>query len=143
MKVIYNDYIPMFGDSMCIYPFVFVRNDCHDKYTPRVKNHEYIHAYQQVETLTLSVLTVLLFAAVGVLSPWWVLVSPLVYFALYATEWLIRWVGYGFNQKEAYKNISYEQEAYMNMNDFNYLDSRTPFSSLNYMFKKTYSSKYK
>ena len=53
-----------------------------------------------------------------------------VFFYLwYFVEWIIRLFGEG----NAYRNISFEQEAYANENNLNYLEERNHFSFLNYL----------
>lgn len=51
----------------------------------------------------------------------------------YLIEWLARCVTYNFDCKKAYKNISFEREAYQNEDDPAYLDNRQRFSFLKYL----------
>lgn len=53
----------------------------------------------------------------------------------YIIEFLIRLVANGFKFKKAYRNISFEREAYKNEDDSSYLDEREKFSFLNYILK--------
>lgn len=50
----------------------------------------------------------------------------------YVLEWLVRLIQYR-NFDKAYKNISFEREAYANENYFGYLDERKLFAFLNYL----------
>ncbi len=136
-KIIYNDYIPLSGfKAMTLWPCVFVRNECKERFTAIDSNHEKIHGMQQIETHIVALILAVLLAAVGLFSWWWVLVSPLVYFALYGLEYIVRWVCYGFDTREAYRNISFEQEAYLNENDLTYIKNRHLFASRKYLFQK-------
>lgn len=141
MKIIYNKIIPFKGYlAMCVFPFIFVRKDARNL-TVNDINHEKIHGMQQIETHIVALILAVLLAAVGLFSWWWVLVSPLVYFALYGLEYIVRWICYGFDTREAYRNISFEQEAYMNEKDLTYIKNRHLFASWKYLFKKTYHRK--
>ena len=141
MKLVYNYIIPFKGYlAMCVFPFIFVRKDA--RYlTVKDINHEKIHGMQQIETHIVALILAVLLAAVGLFSWWWVLVSPLVYFALYGLEYIIRWICYGFGTREAYRNISFEQEAYMNEKDLTYIKNRHLFASWKYLLRKTYHRK--
>lgn len=141
MKIVYNYIIPFKGYlAMCVFPFIFVRKDVRNL-TVNDINHEKIHGMQQIETHIFALILAVLLAAVGLFSWWWVLVSPLVYFALYGLEYIIRWICYGFETRDAYRNISFEQEAYLNENDLTYIKNRHLFASWKYIFKKTYHRK--
>lgn len=139
-KIIYNNIIPFKGYlAMCVFPFIFVRKDARNL-TVKDINHEKIHGVQQIETHIVALILAVLLAAVGLFSWWWVLVSPLVYFALYGLEYIVRWICYGFDTREAYRNISFEQEAYLNENDLTYIKNRHLFASWKYLFRKNVSS---
>lgn len=141
MKIVYNYIIPFKGYlAMCVFPFIFVRKDARNL-TVKDINHEKIHGMQQIETHIVALIFAVLLATVGLFSWWWVLVSPLVYFALYGLEYIVRWIGCGFDTREAYRNISFEQEAYLNENDLTYIKNRHLFASWKYLFRKTYHHK--
>ena len=117
MKLVYNNIIPFNGYlAMCIFPFIFVRKDARALKTTDI-NHETIHGKQQIELL-------------------WVL-----FFVWYGIEWFIRLVAYGFDCHLAYKNISFEQEAYLHEDDLIYLNNRKLFASWKYLFKTSFISK--
>ena len=141
MKIVYNYIIPFKGyKAMCVFPFIFVRKDARNLTVTDI-NHEKIHGAQQIETLALSILLAFLFATVGLLCWWWVLISPLVYLAFYGLEFAVKFVVYGFDGHTAYRNISFEQEAYLMQGDYAYLSHRQPFFSWRYVFRKTYDKK--
>ena len=71
-------------------------------------NHERIHAAQMKELLYIP------------------------FYIWYVIEWLIRLVQFR-NSYMAYRNISFEREAYQNQEDMYYLKSRKFFSFLKYV----------
>lgn len=114
MKIVYNYIIPFKGYlAMCVFPFIFVRKDARALKTTDI-NHEMIHGKQQIEML-------------------W-----LLFFVWYGVEWFVRWVAYGFDGHLAYRNISFEQEAYLNETDLSYPYERKLYAWLRFLFKKTY-----
>ncbi len=82
-------------NGMSLWPFILVR-------TPELKkdqvfiNHEKIHARQQIELLIIP------------------------FYFWYGIEFLIRLIQYK-NRDEAYRDISFEREAYTNEKDLDYL----------------------
>jgi hypothetical protein len=93
--------------------------------------HESIHTRQLVEVMIASLLISLLFVIGG---QWWVgaLFTFFSYYIWYGIEYVIRLIITG-NQKEAYRNISFEKEAYKNEGNMLYLNSRRLFNFLEYM----------
>src|SRR5690606_7468147 len=71
-------------------------------------NHERIHLKQQRELLILP------------------------FYVLYLTEWLLRTLLY-MDSYRAYRNISFEREAYANEADLQYLFKRKSFGFLHYL----------
>lgn len=144
MKIVYNNIIPFKGFlAMCVWPFVFVRKDARRLNVTDI-NHEKIHGNQQLETMCVSVaVSVVLSVVARILPPWWITISPLVYFALYGLDYIVRLCLYGFDTKTAYRNIAFEQEAYMMQSDLEYLNghNRKHFAWAKYLFKKTYTKK--
>lgn len=74
----------------------------------KVINHELIHTAQMRELLFIP------------------------FYLLYVLEWLYRLLEYR-NFDKAYRNISFEREAYANGNDLTYLSRRSHFSWLRYL----------
>lgn len=108
MKIVYNYIIPFKGyKAMCVFPFIFVRKDVRSL-TVNDINHEKIHGEQQKETLIL------------------------LFYLLYGIEWLVKVVYYR-NRHTAYKNVSFEREAYDKQDDITYLDKRKLFSWVKYI----------
>lgn len=110
MKVIINKILPFKGYSaMTIWPFIFSRTEP----TGIVLNHEATHCEQQLELLILP------------------------FFLWYVVEWLIRLLLYR-NFYEAYRNISFEQEAYLNQHNTWYVTERSHFAWVKYLTRKTF-----
>ncbi len=96
-------------NGISLWPFIIVRRN-EFKNDAVFINHEKIHLRQQLELL-------------------------IVFFYLwYGIEFLIRLVHYK-NRYLAYRNISFEREAYKNEKDLNYLKGRSFWSFTNYFNK--------
>ncbi|MBD5190996.1 MAG: hypothetical protein HDS93_03945 [Bacteroidales bacterium] len=76
-----------------------------------VINHERIHDFQQRELLYVF------------------------FYLLYFFEWIVRLIQYR-DLYLAYKNISFEREAYARGDDFSYLDSRPLYAWVGYLRRK-------
>ncbi|AOW20393.1 hypothetical protein [Urechidicola croceus] len=104
MIIISKHIIPDKFVGLTIFPFIFLKNkDLKGNRT--LVNHEKIHLKQQLELL-------------------WV-----PFFLWYSVEFLIKLIIYK-NWHEAYRNISFEKEAYQNESNFNYLNQRKLFAFL-------------
>ena len=114
MKIVYNYIIPFKGFlAMCIFPFIFVRKDARNL-TVKDINHEKIHGRQQIEML-------------------W-----LLFFVWYGIEYMVRWICYGFDGRLAYRNIGFEQEAYLNEDNEFYITKRKLYSWIKYLPRKSF-----
>lgn len=102
MKIIYNNILPVKGfKTINLFGFLFVRKGKTLRYIDI--NHEKIHTEQMKEMLY-------------------------VFFYLwYVIEWLVKLPLYSFTHK-AYRNISFEREAYQNQYDMNYLNNRKHYA---------------
>lgn len=126
MKIIRNNIIP-FPGYKCINLFgiLFARKKA--KINEITLNHESIHSAQIAEVMIASVpfaLLLWLFTNVG-LGLFLVIAS---YYLWYVIEWLIR-----LPKGNAYKNISFEREAYANENYSDYLNERKLFAFFDYI----------
>jgi cell division protein FtsB len=130
-KVVFNDVIPVKDfTAMTIWPYIFVRNKAAKRYNVVVNNHEHIHARQQLEMLIVgAVLAVIAFLAGFGL--WSILPLP-IFLWWYVFEWLFRLAQYR-NKDKAYRNISFEREAYANQSDLAYLTNRKHFAWTKYL----------
>ena len=122
MKIIRNKFIPFPGyKAINLFGVLFVKNNA--KIDDVTLNHERIHSRQFVELMVL-------FAVATVFIRWWLPVfAPFAFYVWYIVEWLIRLLKKG----NAYRNISFEREAYTNQGDFSYLSGRNWFNFLKYI----------
>lgn len=106
MKVIYNRLIPFKGyKAINIFGVTFVREGC--IFTSVDYTHESIHTEQMKDLLYIG------------------------FYMWYIIEWVIRLFGKG----NAYRNISFEREAYANQQKTYYLNSRKRFAFFKYLKK--------
>ena len=99
--------VPKGYTGMTIFPFVFLKSK-QLKENQVLINHERIHLRQQLELL----------------------VFP--FYIVYIIEFLVRLIQYR-NWHRAYRNISFEREAYINEFNLNYLKHRKFWSFLKYL----------
>lgn len=126
-----NRFIPFKAfTSMALWPFVFIRKENESLFTLTVKNHELIHGEQEKEMLVVGILLSILLCAVG--CGWWSLFAVPVFFWIYGIEWIVK-LCYYRNAMTAYKNVSFEREAYANQSDSKYIDNRKLFSWVKYI----------
>ena len=93
--------------GLTIYPFIFLKKK-QLKDDIYLLNHETIHLKQQLELLIIP------------------------FFVWYGIEYIFRLIQYR-NQFLAYKNISFEREAYTYDSDLNYTKNRKFWSFLKYI----------
>ncbi len=104
MKIIRNKYIPFKGfRAINLFGILFVRGNA--RISERTLRHEAIHTAQMKEMLYIG------------------------FYIWYIIEWLIRL----FMKGNAYRNISFEREAYSNEKDLSYLDNRKWFAWVKYL----------
>ena len=126
MKIIQNKWINKFIPfpdfrAVNLFGVLFVRGA--RPLTKVTLNHESIHSRQFVELMVL-------FAVATVFIRWWLPVfAPFAFYVWYIVEWLIRLLKKG----NAYRNISFEREAYANEKNTEYLKTRRLFTFLNYL----------
>ena len=103
MKVIYNNIIPFPGYScMNLFGILFARKNA--KIDDATLNHESIHTAQMKELLYIP------------------------FYLLYGSELLVKLIKNGFKGHSAYRDISFEKEAYNNEHDLNYLKTRQHYA---------------
>lgn len=107
MIVVFKYLIPKNFSGLTIFPFIFIKNKqlLNDS---NLLNHEKIHLKQQIELIWIA------------------------FFIWYVAEYFFGFLKFR-NHYLAYKNISFEKEAYTNQNNTQYLMSRKPYSFLNYL----------
>jgi hypothetical protein len=99
--------VPKGYTGITIFPFIFLKDEGL-KYDKRLINHEAIHLKQQLELLIIP------------------------FYLFYSTEFLIRLFRYK-NRHKAYRNISFEREAYANEFHLDYLKQRSFWAFLKYL----------
>jgi hypothetical protein len=108
MFVIVSRYlIPKGFRGLTLFPFIIVSGSDLKSDVVMI-NHEKIHIRQQLEMLILP------------------------FFIWYGIEFLIKWV-ICKNKNRAYRNISFEREAYANEKDLSYLKPRSFWKFLKYV----------
>lgn len=121
MKIIYNNIIPFKGfAAINLFGILFVRKDCKDQVDEYMINHESIHTEQMKE------------------------LAFIFFYIWYAIEWFIKLFKYGDStggDGGAYRNISFEREAYNNENNLNYIKNRKKYSWCYYLTHKTHGQK--
>lgn len=99
MKIVYNNIIPFSGyKAINLFGILFIKKKY--KINNIDINHEAIHSAQMKELFYIF------------------------FYLIYVIEWIIRL----FMKGNAYRNISFEKEAYNNEYDLNYLSSRKRFA---------------
>lgn len=106
MIIISKYIVPRRYLGITIWPFIFLKQATL-KDDVVLLNHERIHIKQQLELLILP------------------------FFIWYSFEFIYRFVQFK-SWQQAYRNISFEREAYINENDLNYLKSRPFWNFKNY-----------
>ncbi|RAR47549.1 hypothetical protein [Flavobacterium lacus] len=93
--------------GLTLYPFVLLKYKS-DKENVVLLNHEHIHIRQQIELLVIP------------------------FFVWYIMEFFVRLIQYK-DRNLAYRNISFEREAYQNEKNLYYLKQRSFWSFINYL----------
>lgn len=108
MIVLVNKFLLAKGfKGVSLWPFIILK-DKHFKNDPVLLNHEKIHLRQQAELLLVG------------------------FYLWYSIEYIVRIIQYK-DRYMAYRNISFEREAYRNELNMNYTRSRSLWSFLNYL----------
>lgn len=94
--------------GLSVWPFIILKDLALRKDAVLI-NHERIHLRQQRELLILP------------------------FYLIYLLEGIVRFFIY-FDAYRAYKNISFEREAYQNEADLNYLSERGPYGFIKYFW---------
>ncbi|WP_435133480.1 hypothetical protein [Formosa sp. A9] len=107
MILISKYFIPRGYLGITLYPFVLLKDEGL-KTNKVLMNHERIHLRQQLELLVIP------------------------FYVFYCIEFCMRLIQYK-HWNLAYRNISFEREAYTNEKDLNYVRQRSWFSFLKYV----------
>ena len=118
MKVIHNSIIPFSGFSyMNLFGTLFTRKTSLSMKRSTL-NHESIHTEQYKDLLYIFFLPLYLLE--------WIIKIPF--------SWFYKQQMGHYVTKVAYRSISFEQEAYYNQYDFNYLENRKKYNWIKYIF---------
>lgn len=134
MKVFYNSWLAKKVlaarcNRVMLFGFCFTKEDY---LTPEEINHEKIHVRQWIECMIIGILICLLCLVSG--FSWWFLFFILIlYYILYGIGFLVRLI-VSHNAEIAYKNISFEKEAYRNEDNLLYLKYKNVLTFLKYIF---------
>jgi hypothetical protein len=107
LLIVSRYFTPKGYSGITIFPFVFIREKL-QRNNQVLMNHERIHIRQQAE------------------------LAVVPFFIWYGLEFLIRWIQTG-NKAYAYRNISFEREAYAKEGDITYLKKRPIWKFLRYL----------
>ena len=134
MIVIKNKFIPFKGyDTINLFGILFTRDDFIDS---TEYNHESIHSAQMLECMILSAVIITAICIMFNISWWWLLLSIFMYYIQYGLEYvIIRF--FHKKQNDAYHDVSFEEEAYNNDNNLNYLKHRKVFAWIKYIKLKS------
>lgn len=135
-KIRYNSWIArnlLFPSYKTITLAAWVCTKCKskDEMSQADRNHECTHARQWVECMIASGVIIWVLVLFAGISAWWFTLSFLSFYILYILEWLIKLPFYGY---KAYRNISFEREAYECENDNNYLENGDYFEWIKRVF---------
>lgn len=135
-KIRYNSRLAkmlLWGNFNTITLAAWVCTKCKNKeeMPQHIRNHECIHARQWVECMLASGVIIWALVLFADISAWWFSLSFLMFYILYVLEYLIKLIPYG---NDAYRNISFEREAYDSQYDSNYLENGDYFMWLHYFF---------
>lgn len=112
MKVVYNIFIPFKGfTAMNVFGLLFARKEYKGRLSQKTLNHEAIHSAQYKE------------------------LGYIFFLPLYLLEWFVKLFYYGFRSKVAYRNISFEREAFEHQYEYDYLKSRKHYAWVKKIFK--------
>lgn len=107
MVIVNRKIVPKGYAGITIWPFIFAVDEDIAK-DEEFLNHERIHLKQQIELLVIP------------------------FYVWYILEYILRLFQYG-NHDTAYRNISFEREAYFNQNNSVYLQERKPYNFLKFL----------
>lgn len=123
--------------SMCsaiavtIFPFVFYLNK-NVKANSITRNHESIHIRQQMECTVVGLLVSTIQVSLFRVTMWVILPGALLFYLIYLTDFVVKYFVYK-DWNTAYREISFEREAYLNANIESYIGFRKPFSWIKYL----------
>ena len=162
-KIFYNSifakiFLPKSYSTITLGCFIFIKYQKDFVETnPKLINHENIHVNQWIEHTILSfwIITLLLFLDIFITDKlnakilYLYIIPIFTFYIMYIFEFIVNYFYYIFNSNNkvykqksiwynAYKKISFEQEAYINEQNTEYLKYRKDFSSYSNFCKNYY-----
>lgn len=137
MIILKNSFIP-FGNYKYFNFFSILFTKDSDKITDKEKNHERIHNRQILELSIIGVLVLFFVCIFTSISLFYSILGIFLFYIWYVIETLLI---LPFHRKlhDAYHDISLEEEAYLNDDNFEYLKNRKWFNWLKYIKPKSYN----
>lgn len=133
MIVFKNKFIP-FGDYTLMNIYGILLFSKLDSIPDVQLNHEKIHSRQILECAIVTSLILLIFILLFNISCWWFIASASTFYIWYGLEYLIiRIFGKKDSQVDRYYEVSFEEEAYNNDSNLDYLNNRKLFSWTKYI----------
>jgi len=122
--------------GITLFPWIILRErfrsgSFYKKLAFRIINHESIHIEQQKELIIIGAIIWIGIKLLFGFGSWYII--PILSFLFFYQWYLIEWIIRLFMKGNAYKNISFEREAYANEDDADYLKTRKRFSFLKYI----------
>lgn len=133
MIVINNKFIPFKGyETINLFGILFTKGYI-DKFE---YNHENIHTQQLIECFIAGAIIIFAICAIFDYSLLWMLISPATFYILYCLEYVAIRL-FHKKQSNAYKDVSFEEEAWLNQNNLDYVKSRIPFNWIRFVKPKS------
>ncbi len=133
MICIKNNLIPFKGyKAINLFGLIFTRAEL----TEKEKNHENIHTKQMLECAILGFYLIGALIIFSNISYWWLLTSLLTFYVFYGLEYIIVRL-FHKKQNDAYHDVSFEEEAYVNDDNLEYNKVRIPFNWVKYLVVKS------
>lgn len=127
MEIVCNKFIPFKGwFAMNVFGKMYIREEnCGREIPDSTYNHESIHTAQSED-----------FIPNKDNKNWKRILGYLIFYILYGLEWLVKGICFLFYWKiKVYMSLSFEQEAYENQYNLNYLEYRSRWAWTKYLFK--------
>lgn len=133
MICIKNNLIPFKGyKAINLFGLIFTRAEL----TEKEKNHESIHTKQMLECAILGFYLIGALIIFSNISYWWLLTSLLTFYVFYGLEYIMVRL-FHKKQNDAYHDVSFEEEAYVNDDNLEYNKVRIPFNWVKYLVVKS------
>jgi len=125
--------VTTFGSAIAItlFPFVFYLNK-NVRANDITRNHESIHIRQQMECAVVGLVVSTILSLLFRVTMWMLIPGALLFYLVYIVDYIVKYFVYK-DWNTAYREISFEREAYLNANIESYIGFRKPFSWIKYL----------